>query len=276
MNFLHTADQVRYQRMTNAELKDAFVIDQLFKSGELQLTYTDVDRAVVGSAVPTANTLALPTHKELASEYFCQRRELGIINIGGDGTVIVDGERFTMSKLDSLYVARGAKSVEFESTNSALPAQFYFVSYPAHRQTQHCHVPQEKANQIALGDTNSSNKRVIYQSICPGIVDSCQLVMGITQLSDGSVWNTKPPHTHRRRTEVYMYFDLPETERVFHFMGSPQETRALPLAAGTAIASPSWSIHSGAGSCSYSFIWAMGGENQEFDDMDHLTMADIG
>lgn len=276
MNFLHTADSVRYQRMTNAELREAFVIDALFATGELQLTYTDVDRAVVGSAVPTDSALQLPTHKELASAYFCERRELGVINIGGAGKVSVDGTEYAMEKLDSLYIARGSKAVAFSSLDATNPAQFYMVSYPAHRQTASCHIPQSKAKQVALGDVNSSNKRVIYQSICPGIVDSCQLVMGITQLSDGSVWNTKPPHTHRRRTEVYMYFDLPDAERVFHFMGAPQETRALALAPRTAIASPSWSIHSGAGSSSYSFIWAMGGENQVFDDMDHLTMADIG
>lgn len=276
MEFLNTADHVRYQRMTNAELREAFVIEALFNPGQLQMTYTDVDRAIVGSAVPTNSILTLPTHKELASNYFCERRELGIINIGGAGYVSVDGEKYSMEKLDSLYVARGSETVSFGSDEANTPAQFYWVSYPAHRITQTMHIPQSKANQVALGDLGSSNERVIYQSICPGIVDSCQLVMGITQLNTGSVWNTKPPHTHKRRTEVYMYFDLAENERVFHFMGQPHETRALALAPRTAIASPSWSIHSGAGSCNYSFIWAMGGENQQFDDMDHLTLAEIG
>ncbi|AFU98807.1 5-dehydro-4-deoxy-D-glucuronate isomerase [Simiduia agarivorans] len=276
MKFLHTADQVRYQRMTNAELKDAFVMQALFEPGQLNLTYTDVDRAIVGAAVPLAKSLALPTHKELASAYFCERRELGVINIGGDGKVLVDGETYAMTKLDSLYVCRGSKDIQFISNDEKSPAQFYLVSYPAHRTTRTQHVPLAEANAVAMGDQQSSNERTIFQSICPGIVDSCQLVMGITQLHNGSVWNTKPPHTHRRRTEVYMYFDFDPSQRVFHFMGAPEETRALTLAPGHAIASPSWSIHSGAGSCSYSFIWAMGGENQQFDDMDHLTMDQLG
>lgn len=276
MQFLHTADKTRYLRMTNAELREAFVVPSLFIPGELALTYTDVDRAIVGGAMPTGKALSLPTHKELAADYFCQRRELGVINIGGAGQVEVDGKRFDMNKKDSLYVARESRAVSFTSVDAAQPAKFYLVSYPAHRTTETRHIPQQAANQLAMGSLAASNERVIYQSICPGLVDSCQLVMGITELNSGSVWNTKPPHTHRRRTEVYMYFDLPETERVFHFMGEPHETRALALAPETAIASPSWSIHSGAGSHSYSFIWAMGGENQQFDDMDHLTMADIG
>lgn len=276
MKMLYTADQTRYQRMTNAELKASFTINDLFEPGELAITYTDVDRAVVGSAVPTGSALVLPTHKELAAEYFCERRELGIINIGQSGTVTVDGTDYAMDNKDSLYVARGSREVSFTSTDAGAPAKFYFVSYPAHRVTKTVHVPKAKANALSLGTQAECNTRVIYQSICPGIVDSCQLVMGITELAEGNIWNTKPPHTHKRRTEVYMYFDINDDNRVFHFMGKPEETRSVILKAGQAIASPSWSIHSGAGSSNYSFIWAMGGENQQFDDMDHLTMADIG
>ena len=276
MKMLYTADPVRYQRMTNAELKEHFVIDDLFQAGQLNLTYTDVDRAVVGSAVPTKEALGLPTHKELAAAYFCERRELGIINIGNPGTVSVDGTDYPMNNKDSLYVARGSQVVSFSSQDPAQPAKFYFVSYPAHRITTTKHVPKEQANAIAMGTQAACNTRTIYQSICPGVVDSCQLVMGITELNEGNIWNTKPPHTHKRRTEVYMYFDLDADNRIFHFMGKPEETRSLVLKAGQAVASPSWSIHSGAGSSSYSFIWAMGGENQQFDDMDHLTMGDIG
>lgn len=276
MKMLYTADQTRYQRMTNEELKQAFVINDLFQAGELALTYTDVDRAVVGSAVPTSTPLTLPTHKELAAEYFCERREVGIINIGGNGLVTVDGTSYKMENKDSLYVARGSRDVTFESKDSKQPAKFYFVSYPAHRVTETVHIPKTKANAISLGTQAECNTRTIYQSICPGVVDSCQLVMGITELAEGNIWNTKPPHTHKRRTEVYMYFDISEDNRVFHFMGKPEETRSVVLKAGQAIASPSWSIHSGAGSSNYSFIWAMGGENQQFDDMDHLTFADIG
>lgn len=277
MNFLHSADSVRYQRMTNAELRESFCMESLFESGALNLTYTDVDRAVVGAAVPLRHQpLSLPTHKELASDYFCERRELGVVNIGGAGAVAVDGKEFPMEKFDSLYVARGSKAVNFASADDAVPAEFYLVSYPAHRVTETVHIPLDKANRVELGSIDGSNERVICQSICPGVVDSCQLVMGITRLANGSVWNTKPPHTHRRRTEVYLYFDFPKDERVFHFMGQPHETRSLPLAPKTAIASPHWSIHSGAGSCNYSFVWAMGGENQQFDDMDHLQLGDLG
>jgi len=275
MKMLYTADPIRYQRMTNAELKDTFIISDLFQTGELSLTYTDVDRAVVGSAVPTTETLLLPTHKELAAAYFCERRELGIINIGNPGKVSVDGQIYTMNNKDSLYVARGSKDVSFLSDDASNPAKFYFVSYPAHRVTSTKHVPKEQANALAMGTQAACNTRIIYQSICPGVVDSCQLVMGITELAEGNIWNTKPPHTHKRRTEVYMYFDIDADNRVFHLMGKPEETRSLVLKAGDAIASPSWSIHSGAGTSSYSFIWAMGGENQQFDDMDHLTMAEI-
>jgi len=276
MDIRFTSDRNSYKRMTNAELRESFVIDKLFAENELQLTYTDVDRAVVGSAVPTAAELTLPTHKELAAEYFCERRELGIINIGEPGSVEVDGESFDMVNKDSLYVARGSKNVTFKSNDGSKPAKFYFVSYPAHRVTKTVHVPKANANKIELGTQAESNTRTIYQSICPGIVDSCQLVMGITELADGNIWNTKPPHTHKRRTEVYMYFDINEDNRVFHFMGEPKEMRSVVLKAGEAIASPSWSVHSGAGTSAYTFIWAMGGENQQFDDMDHLTFGDIG
>jgi len=272
MKLLYSSDHRSYVRMNNEGIKESFVIEDQFPLGELTMTYTDVDRAVVGSAVPTSSALNLPTHKELASEYFCERRELGIINIGGEGTILADGIEYAMDARDSLYVSRGTKDVRFSSQNADSPAKYYFVSYPAHRNTETKHI---QANPLALGSQEESNRRVIYQSICPGIVDSCQLVMGFTELETGNVWNTKPPHTHRRRTEVYMYFDMGDDNRVFHFMGKPEETRSVVLKEGDAIVSPSWSIHSGAGTASYSFIWAMGGENQQFDDMDHLSFADI-
>ncbi|MEH6548802.1 MAG: 5-dehydro-4-deoxy-D-glucuronate isomerase [Pseudomonadales bacterium] len=275
MKLLHTADRTRYKRMTTEELRESFVIEDLFQEDTLNITYTDVDRAIVGAAVPTSNILELPTHKELAAEYFCQRRELGIINIGAEGSVTVDGTAYLMSNKDSLYVSRGSKEVSFSSTDSEHPAKFYLVSYPAHRNTITQHVPKTLAKPIVLGTQEESNCRTIYQSIRPGIVDSCQLVMGFTELEPGNVWNTKPPHTHRRRTEVYMYFDMQADNRVFHMMGEPHETRSVVLSNGQVILSPSWSIHSGAGTSNYTFIWAMGGENQDFDDMDHLTLDQI-
>jgi 4-deoxy-L-threo-5-hexosulose-uronate ketol-isomerase len=239
------------------------------------MTYTDVDRAIVGGVMPCKKSIELPTHKELASAYFCERREVGIINIGNSGTVHIDGEDFYMANKDSLYVARGSQKVSFTSDDADNPAKFYFVSYPAHSTYTTTLVTKAQSNMLSLGEQKQSNKRVIYQSICPLTLKSCQLVMGFTEISEGNVWNTKPPHTHARRTEVYMYFDMPQNERVFHFMGEPSNVRPVVLAPEMAIASPSWSIHSGVGSTNYTFIWAMGGENQDFDDMDHLTLEDI-
>lgn len=276
MEFLNTPDSVSYKRMTNDELKTGFVIPSLFVADEITLTYTDVDRAVVGGVLPIQETITLPTHKELASDYFCQRREVGVINIGAAGTVVVDGQSFPMTNKDSLYIGRGSKEVAFSSADADNPAKFYFVSYPAHTDYPTVLVAQQDATRLDLGEQEQSNKRTIYQSICPATLTSCQIVMGITEIESGNVWNTKPPHTHARRTEVYMYFDMPSHERVFHFMGEPENVRAVVMQPETAIASPSWSIHSGVGSTNYTFIWAMGGENQEFGDMDHLTLADIG
>ena len=275
MKLLYTADKQRYKRMITDELRESFMLEELFQPNELTLVYTDVDRAIVGSAVPESSELTLPTHKELAADYFCERRELGIINIGGEGSVKVDGDEYKMCNRDSLYVARGSKDISFSSANADQAAKFYLVSYPAHRVTKTTHVPKADAKKMELGSQQDSNERTIYQTIRPGIVDSCQLVMGITELESGSVWNTKPPHSHKRRTEIYMYFDLEADNRVFHIMGEPKETRSLVVGNGDVVLSPSWSIHSGAGTANYTFIWAMGGENQEFDDMDHLTLDQI-
>lgn len=270
---MFSADIRSYKNMRNDELREAFVTAPLFESGQIKLTYTDVDRGVVAGIMPTSAPITLPTHKELAADYFCQRREVGIINIGGKGAISVDGVDYPMDNKDSLYIAKESKVVEFTSDSEATPAKFYLVSYPAHRVTKTVHVPKSQAKTIELGSQATSNERTIFQSIRPGIVDSCQLVMGITELKPGSVWNTKPPHTHFRRTEIYMYFDLPADEKVFHLMGEPSEVRTLPLDSEVAIASPSWSIHSGVGTTNYTFVWAMGGENQEFDDMDHIEVS---
>ncbi|GAC02972.1 5-dehydro-4-deoxy-D-glucuronate isomerase [Paraglaciecola chathamensis] len=273
MNFLFSTNKRSYPSMTNHELREAFLTEPLFTPGALSLTYTDVDRAVIGGAMPLSESIEIPTHKELAADYFCERRELGIINIGGKGAVEVDGETYDMAMKDSLYVSRGSKNVVLSSVDANSPAKFYMISYPAHRITKTVYVPKSDAKKIELGSQETSNERTIFQSIRPGIVDSCQLVMGITELKTGSVWNTKPPHTHFRRTEIYMYFELEQSERVFHMLGEPKEVKTLPLAPEVAIASPSWSIHSGVGTTNYSFIWAMGGENQEFDDMDHIEIS---
>ena len=275
MEFLFTADRERYRRMTTSELRESYMVDSLFVPGEITLCYTDVDRAIVGSAVPLGDAQTLPVHKELASDFFAQRREIGVINIGGAGKISVDGETYDVANRDSLYIGRGSKDVEFRSDSADEPAQYYFLSYPAHAAYPTTLVQQSDAKRMELGSLEDSNERVIHQSIRPGIVDTCQIVMGFTQLASGSVWNTMPPHTHRRRTEVYMYFDLDESSNVFHFMGEPDETRSLVVRNGEAVVSPSWSLHCAAGTRNYTFIWGMGGENQEFDDMDHIDMKTL-
>jgi 4-deoxy-L-threo-5-hexosulose-uronate ketol-isomerase len=275
MEFLHTADKERYRRLTTSEMREAYLIDNLFVAGEVSLCYTDVERAIAGSAVPVGEALTLPVHKELASDYFTQRREIGVINIGQQGTIVVDGETFELDNRDSLYIGRGSEEVAFSSTSASEPAQFYFVSYPAHKAYPTKLVKRADANRLEMGTVEECNDRVINQSIIPGIVDTCQVVMGFTELSTGSNWNTMPVHTHRRRTEVYMYFDLADDQCVFHFMGEPDETRSIVVRNGQAVASPSWSIHSGVGTRNYTFIWAMGGENQDFPDMDHVQMQGL-
>ena len=275
MDYRESTDRAGMSRMTVRELRDTFVIDKLFQPGALSLSYLEIERAVVGSATPTDAALTLPTHKELASRFFCERREVGVINIGGPGVVTLDGERFDLARHDSLYIGRGTESVSFESDDAANPAKFYFVSYPAHANHPSKRVRRDEAKTIQAGEATTANRRVIRQAIRPGIVETCQLVMGFTELEDGNVWNTMPPHTHRRRSEIYMYFDT-DPGRVMHLMGEPSEPRAVFMDEGEAVFSPSWSIHSGVGTSNYTFVWSMGGENLEFDDMDVLAVSDLG
>jgi 4-deoxy-L-threo-5-hexosulose-uronate ketol-isomerase len=275
MDYRESTDRAGMGRMTVRELRDTFVIDSLFRPGELTLSYLEVERAVVGSAMPVDAPLPLPTHKELASRFFCERREVGVINVGGPGSVILDGQRFDVARHDSLYIGRGVEEVSFASDDAAQPARFYFVSYPAHASHPSKRVRRDEARTIFAGEADTANRRVIRQSIRPGIVETCQLVMGFTELEAGNVWNTMPPHTHRRRSEIYMYFDA-APGRVMHLMGDPSEPRAVFMDDGEAVFSPSWSIHSGVGTANYSFVWSMGGENLEFDDMDVLAVSDLG
>ena len=273
LNRKFAADQHRYRTMRNEELRESFVVDGLMRPGELSLTLSDIDRGIVGGAVPEADALTLGSFRELGGGAFCARREVGIINIGAPGYVMIGDDRFEMDRLDSLYVGRGDHTVSFYSERANEPARYYFVSYPAHTAYPHKRVPQADAHRIDLGEKATCNERTIFQSLRPGIVDSCQLVMGFTSLAEGSVWNTFPPHTHDRRSEFYFYFDLADDARIFHFMGKPDEMKALPMKNEEAALSPSWSMHCGVGSGAYTFIWSMGGENQEFDDMDHLDKA---
>ncbi len=274
MNLRASTDPAGLRRMTAGDIRDTFVIGDLFRPGEVAMTYVEVDRAVVGSAVPLDLPLTLATDRRLASRYFCERREVGVINIGGPGWVSLDGVRHELGRLDSLYIGRGVEAVVFGSGPERGQAKFYFVSYPAHATYPNCLVRKDQARTIHTGDQKTANRRVIRQSIRPGIVETCQLVMGFTELEVGNVWNTMPPHTHGRRSEIYMYFDAAPA-RVMHIMGTPSEPRTVFMDDGEAVFSPSWSMHSGVGTAAYRFVWSMGGENQEFDDMDGLNVADL-
>lgn len=267
-------DQVK--RMTTDELRDNFHVGELFVADELTLVYSHIDRMIIGGTMPVAASVALQADKhDLAADYFLERREVGIINVGGAGTVTVDGETFMLAKRDGLYVGKGVEEVTFGSTDAAVPAQFYLLSAPAHMTYPTIHLTIEDAEQEPLGDALNSNVRTIHKYIHPNGVASCQLVMGMTLLEPGSMWNTMPAHTHARRMEVYFYFDLEGRNVVFHLMGEPDETRHLVMRDREAVISSSWSIHAGVGTVCYAFIWGMAGENQTFADMDMVGMAEM-
>jgi 4-deoxy-L-threo-5-hexosulose-uronate ketol-isomerase len=271
METRYLPNHVGYQRLGTEELRDTFLVQSLFAPNQLKLVYTDADRAIIGSAVPTTSPIALTADAELRAGYFCERRELGVLNIGGPGAVTVDGRRFELAKFDCLYVGRGSKDVSFASDDPGSPSAFYLLSYPAHAVYPTTAIPQAEANHVHLGSTAEANRRTIHQYIHAGGVRSCQLVMGYTQLHEGAVWNTMPPHTHARRSEIYFYFDLGKA-RVMHFMGAPEETRHIVISDHQAVISPSWSIHCACATGSYAFCWGMGGENQEFTDMDSFPL----
>ena len=275
MQVRYSPDPVRFCRMTTEEVRENFLIESLFQPDVIEMVYSDVDRAIAGSAVPVAGSLGLTSADELRADYFCERRELGVLNIGGAGSVTIDGKTYLMANKDCLYVGRGSKEISFASDDKAKPAKYYLLSYPAHADYPTVHIKQSESTPINLGTVEASNKRTIYKCICPDTATSCQLVMGFTELDPGCVWNTMPAHMHERRMEVYMYFDVPESTRIFHLMGKPEETRHIVVAGEQAVISPSWSIHSGVGTGAYTFCWGMGGENQAFDDMDHIKIEDM-
>lgn len=263
-------------RMNTAELRRAFLVDTLFAPGELTLVYWETDRAILGSAVPLAAPLALTAPaRVLGADFFLQRRELGVINLGGPGVVEVDGARHPLARLETVYVGRGARSVVFHSADAAAPARLFLLSYPAHASHPVALVRTEQENILDLGAPERANVRRLHQQIREGGPASCQLVMGYTEMGPGGVWNTFPPHTHLRRSEIYLYFDLPPDQAVMHFMGPPEETRHLVVRDCQAVLSPAWSIHSGCGTSAYRFVWAMGGENQRFDDMDPAPVQSL-
>ena len=258
-----------------ARLREEFLIEGLFVPGKVKMVYSHIDRIITGAACPADTALSLDAGAELRAEYFLERRELGVINIGGEGRVTVDGASYTLRPRDGLYVGRGSRDIRMESADPAHPAKFYFNSCPAHTAYPTVYIRPEDCVRVALGSLEESNQRTICKYILPGQVQSCQLVMGMTSLQPGSVWNTMPCHTHDRRMEVYLYFDLPEDAFVMHYMGEPTETRHIVVRNEEAVISPSWSIHSGAGTRAYTFIWGMCGENQAFDDMDGVAMQDL-
>lgn len=268
----HPEDAKHY---TTERLRKDFLIENLFVPGEINMTYSHVDRIIAGGATPAKEPLALTASDELRADYFLQRRELGIINIGASGTVTLDGTVYRLGNKDGLYVGMGTKEVVFASDDSENPAKFYFNSAPAHKTYPTVFIDINKANKRHIGSAADGNKRTINQYIHPDVLETCQLSMGLTQLEEGSMWNTMPCHTHERRMEVYLYFDLPEDAVVFHFMGEPNETRHIVMKNEQAVISPSWSIHSGVGTHAYTFIWGMVGENQDFDDMDHCKTTEL-
>jgi len=268
MKTVMMADPVRYPRMTTAELRETFLLGGLYEPGKLIVNYVDLDRAVVGFAAPTESALALPTYPELRAEFFLERRELGVLNTGGAGTVSVDGADYELNNLDVLYISKGKKDVRFASKDKVNAAAYYLLSYPAHAEYPVAVVRKDEASPVALGSVETCNKRTICKYIHLQGARSCQLVMGVTHLAAGSNWNTMPPHTHMRRSEIYMYFNVQEDARVVHLMGPPDETRHLLMADRDVVVSPGWSIHAGVGTRAYSFCWGMGGENQDYADMD--------
>lgn len=262
-------------QMDTEQLRKNFLVQQLMQDDTVQLVYSHYDRVIIGGAKPVNKTLALPNHPELRADFFLQRRELGIINVGAAGIVIADGKEFAVNKLDCVYLGKETKEVKFKSRSRKEPALFYLLSAPAHHKYPNKLMTKEKASPVNLGDASTSNKRAIYKYIHPDGIKSCQLVMGLTVLESGSVWNSVPPHTHTRRMEVYFYFDVHAAHRVFHFMGQPQETRHLVMADHEAAISPPWSMHFGCGTSSYGFIWGMAGENQVFTDMDPAPIPNL-
>jgi 4-deoxy-L-threo-5-hexosulose-uronate ketol-isomerase len=275
MKTILMADPVRYPRMTTAELRETFLLGDLCGPGALHLAYVDLDRAVVGFAMPVEKPLALPTFPELRAEFFTERRELGVLNTGGAGSVQVDGEEFALGNLDVLYIGRGHRDVQFASQSKDAPAAFYLLSYPAHAEYPVALVKKENAIPTQLGSAETCNLRTVCKYIHLEGARSCQLVMGVTHLEPGSAWNTMPPHTHMRRSEIYMYFNVADEARVFHLMGPPEETRHLVLANRDIVISPGWSIHAGMGTRAYSFCWGMGGENQDYADMDPAPLTTL-
>jgi len=265
------------RQLDTAALRREFLIEKIFEADRYTLTYSHIDRIIIGGVMPVADgvTFGNEMGKQLGVSYFLERRELGVINIGGPGTIEVDGKLWEIGTEEALYVGKGAQTLSFRSSDASRPAKFYFNSAPAHSRFPDKKVGKEDAVRTTLGDAATSNRRTINKYLVPDVLPTCQLTMGLTRLDEGNLWNTMPCHTHERRMEVYFYFDMNPDCAVFHMMGQPQETRHLLVHNEQAVISPSWSIHAGVGTERYTFIWGMVGENQVFDDMDHVNIRDL-
>lgn len=279
MDVRYSVNPSDVKRYTTEELRKEFLIENLYCPDEVHAVYSHVDRMVVLGINPVKKKLSIDegidVWKAFGTHYILERREAGIFNLGGDGSITVDGTKYDLSFEDCLYITKGAKEVYFESKDSSNPARFYLVSAPAHTSYETKLLTMKDANKRPCGEAKLSNARVINQFIHPAVLKTCQLSMGLTKLEEGSVWNTMPVHTHERRMEIYTYFSIPENNVVFHMMGQGDETRHIVMKNYDAVISPSWSIHSGCGTSNYTFIWAMGGENMEFDDMDGINTTDL-
>lgn len=266
----HCISHSETRNMTTSGLRDNFLIEDVFIKDEITCTYTFYDRYVVGGAMPVSRSLTLEAPDILKASYFLERRELGIINVGEAGTVLVDGKAYLLNNREALYISRGSKKIVFQASKSQGIPLFYYNSAPAHAEYPTTKVGLDQAETVELGSMEQANYRIIRKLIVNSVVKTCQLQMGLTELKPGSIWNTMPPHTHDRRMEVYLYFNIPDGQAVCHFMGEPTETRHLWMQNNQAAISPPWSIHSGAGTSNYSFIWGMAGENLDYGDMDFV------
>ncbi|SKA16598.1 5-dehydro-4-deoxy-D-glucuronate isomerase [Consotaella salsifontis] len=279
MNIRYSVNQRDFKRYTTDEVRDEFLIQNLYVADTVVAVYSHVDRMVVFGIMPVSEAVPLDKGiecmKSFGTDYILERRELGLFNLGGAGTVEVDGQTFDVGFQDCVYISKGSRNVVFKSKAGDKPAKFYCISAPAHKVLKTTFLSMADAKKVPMGDDKSANKRVINQFIHPDVLETCQLCMGLTQLEPGNVWNTMPAHTHERRSEIYTYFNVPEDQAVFHMMGEGQETRHILVHNEDAVISPSWSIHAGCGTTAYTFIWAMGGENQVFPDMDHIAIKDL-
>ena len=279
MDIRYSVGKEQFKRMTAEELRDEFLVRNIFQANDVSAVYSHIDRIVTMGAMPTTEKIDIEKNidamKDFGVSYFLERRELGIVNIGGDGFIEADGKRFELKGRDALYVPQGTKSVLLGSADGTNPAKFYMNSAPAHRSFPIKLITSNDAKHLNLGSKEGCNERVINQYIHPDVLETCQLSMGLTQLAPGSVWNTMPAHTHERRMEVYFYFDIAEDEAVFHFMGSPSETRHIAVHNDEAVINPSWSIHAGCGTKNYTFIWSMVGENRTYTDQDAIRTRDL-